>query len=356
MSMSTAFIRTLFVILSVIFMITYVAGAEMQPGMLTYLWGTLLGLVTGGILIGLDLLFKKFHLRFFNAAILGLFFGYLMALALILILNAIVQIAHLQSDHYFIEFVKIFIFLFATYLGVMMTLRATDEMYISIPFVKFAPTAQKTNDILLDSSALGDPRLVDLAATGLFDHRLVCPRFLLKELYKQEEDADEQTKIRAQRGLDVIAKLVALPSLHLRYQETDFPEVKDLFVKTVRLARLLDADILSADVNKTQVPQLEGVRLINIHTLSHILKPLMQRGEFLKIKIQREGKEKQQGIGYLKDGTMVVVNGGGDFIGKTIRTSVLSVKHTTSGRIIFCNIIEGDLETDLEEDEKYEEG
>jgi uncharacterized protein YacL len=112
---------------------------------------------------------------------------------------------------------------------------------------------------------------------------------------------------------------------------------------------LLDADLLSADSNPIQTARYEGIRVINIHALSSASKPLMQRGEFLKIKIQKPGKEELQGVGYLEEGTMVVVNGGGHYIGKTIAAKVLSVKHTASGRMVFCNVADEKENADDEE-------
>lgn len=342
MSLSSAFVRALFVILSLIFMIAFALGTTSQPTLWTYAWGFGLGLIVCALLLLLDRFFKRFNLRSFNTAILGLLFGYLMALALVLIFDAVIAISGLHPKHDFVEIVKILLFLFGTYLGVVMTLRASDDLYVSIPFVKFSPEAPTTKEILLDLSALGDARLIDLAASGLLDKRLILPRFLLKELHQQEESPDEAVSSKAKRSTDVVKKLESMPGLHLRYQDTDFPEVKDMPGKVLRLARLLDADVISADINRIQTAQIEGVRIINIHSLSNALKPLMQRGEVLKIKIQRYGKDERQGVGYLEDGTMVVVNGGSDFIGKTITVTVLSVKHTTSGRMIFCNTAEED--------------
>lgn len=349
MTISIAFVRLLFLILSVIFMISFAVGNAIEISAWTYAWGLALGLLTGGILIALDILCKRFNLRAFNTAVVGLFFGYLMARALLLIFNAVLDISGAHPSHIFAEIVKIFLFLFGTYLGVMMTLRSADEVYLSIPFVKFTPTAQVTKDILFDLSALSDPRIIDLSASGLLDRRLILPRFLLKELHQQEEAADDMTSAKAKRLLEVVRKLEMLPDLYLRFQETDFPEEKEITGKVLRLARLLDADVLTADINRVQMAQIEGIRVINIHTLSNALKPLMQKGEFLKIKVLRHGKEDMQGVGYLEDGTMVVVNGGGEYIGETITARVLSVKHTASGRMIFCNVSEseeGGYETD----------
>lgn len=349
MTPSTTFVRFLFLILSMIFMVSFALGTTVNASGWTYAWGIALGLLTGGILISLDILFKRFNLRAFNTAVVGLFFGYLMAQALSLIFSAILDISGAHPGHVFVEIVKIFLFLFGAYLGVVMTLRAAGEIYLSIPFVKFTPTAQVTKDILLDLSALGDPRIIDLSASGLLDRRLILPRFLLKEQHQLEENSDDMTSSKAKRLLEIVRRLEMLPNLHLRYQDTDFPEEKEMTGKVLRLARLLDADVLSADVNRIQMAQVEGIRIINIHALSKALKPLMQKGEFLKIKILRHGKEDMQGVGYLEDGTMVVVNGGGEYIGETIPARVLSVKHTASGRMIFCNVSEGEEGHDAEE-------
>jgi uncharacterized protein YacL len=126
--------------------------------------------------------------------------------------------------------------------------------------------------------------------------------------------------------------------------------VKDPMTKLIRLARFLDANIITSDINRIQQSSHEGVSIINIHMLSNALKPITQTGEFINIKIQRYGKEPRQGVGYLEDGTMVVVNGGAEYIGETIKAQVLSVKHTTSGRMIFCNTSEETLLSDHEFD------
>ena len=339
MNVALAFTRILFVALSIFFMTAYmIAGPEGYTAA-NLGFGVLIGALLGCLLIGFDLLFKRFNLRAFNIAIIGLFIGYLMGQALVLLLSAVLDIsaASIHLNPQLLEIIEISLFLFGVYLGTLMTLRSSDELYVSIPFVKFTPTTQKKRDLLVDSSVLSDARIIDMAASGVIDHHLVIPRFLIKELYAQAEVTDEMTRAKAKRALEVAKKLEALPELDLRYNDTDFPEVKDPMGKMVRLARLVDANILTADISRIQMAAIEGVRVINIHTLSNALNPLMQAGEHIKIKIQRYGKEPRQGVGYLDDGTMVVVNGGGQYIGETIDTQVLSVKHTSSGRMIFCN-------------------
>ncbi len=339
MNVTLAFIRVFFMVISIFFMTTYmISGANgYTPTNLGL--GVLFGAGFGCLLIGFDILFKRFNLRAFNIAIIGLFVGYLMGQALVLVLAAVLDIssASIHLNPHVIEVIEIALFLFGIYLGTLMTLRSSDELYVSIPFVKFTPTAHKKKDLLIDSSVLSDARIIDMAATGLLDNHLVIPRFLIKELYGQAESPDEMSRTKAKRALDVVKKLEAMGELEIRHNDTDFPDVKDPMSKMIRLARLIDANILTADISRIQMAAIEGVRIVNIHSLSTALKPLMQAGEHIKIKIQRYGKEPRQGVGYLDDGTMVVVNGGGQYIGETIDAQVLSVKHTTSGRMIFCN-------------------
>jgi uncharacterized protein YacL len=354
MNISLTFMRTLFVVLSVFFMTTFMLSSPNGAVHINALIGIILGLVFGALLIGFDITFKRFNLRSFNIAIIGIFIGYLMGQALVLVFDAILEISRISIvlQPQTLEIIKIALFLFGTYLGTIMTLRASDELYVSIPFVKFSPTTEKKKDLIIDSSVLADARIIDVSTTGLLDHQLVVPRFVIKELYAQAEIGDEFSKSKARRCLEVIKKLEAVPELELRFNDTDFPDVKETQGKMLRLARLLDANLLTADISRVQMASIEGIRVINIHTLSNALKPLMQAGEFIKIKIQRYGKEPRQGVGYLDDGTMVVVNGGGNYIGETIDAKVLSVKHTTSGRMIFCNAIdEENLTDEYEEDE-----
>lgn len=327
--MSTPFIRLLFLFFSIFFAFVY-ADSWVIGGSLA------LGLSLG--LLGLERLSKQWNFRSFNTLIVGLFAGLLMGKALVSIVSTLLLLG--KADFAGRELIEMICFLLGTYLGVMLILRASEEFYVSIPFVKFAMQAHKKKDLLIEASSLADPRLIDLANSGLLDHHLVLPRFLIKELHLQMESTDETTRSRAKRSLDVLKKLEALPALELRYHETDFPDIKDLSGKTIRLARQIDAHVLAADMSRIQISSIEGVRIINIPTLSNALKPLMQTGEQIRIKIQRYGKEPRQGVGYLEDGTMVVVNGGGQYIGETIDTQVLSVKHTSSGRMIFCNAIE----------------
>jgi uncharacterized protein YacL len=338
MSISLSLIQVLFSIVCILFSVSftthYFDGGFQWVNVAVGLLG---GCILAGFLIGVDFIFKRFNLRSFNTAILGLFVGYLMSQAILFSLSGMLgwELSNLEFMP-----LRFLIFLFCAYVGMTMTVRASEEIRVSIPFVEFKLMSHKKKDILVDLSILSDPRIIDLASSGLLDHQLIMPRFAVKELYAQAETGDEMLKAKARRCLDLIKKLESLPNLDLRYVETDFPEIKEPMMKLIRLARFMDTHIITSDINRIQQSSIEGVRIINIHMLSNALKPITQAGESINIKIQRYGKEARQGIGYLDDGTMVVVNGGAEFIGESIKAYVLSVKHTSSGRMIFCNAAE----------------
>ncbi len=354
MNTSLAFFRVVFATLSILFFTTFATQAFSfeYPG-LSIAIGISSGLFFSLLLFGSDYLFRQISLKSLNTVTLGLFFGFLLGQVLLLIFTGVLNIASLTLWPDTLALIKVSIILFSVYYGVTFTMRASEEIYISIPFIKLKPTTQKKKDFVLDSSILGDSRTIDLAASGLLDNHLVLPRFILKELYDLAESNNESCKSKARRALEVVKKLESIATLDLRYIETDFPEIKDSSAKLVRLARFLNANILTADMSQIEQSAVDGLRVINIHSLSKALKPLTQSGEFINIKVQRYGKEARQGVGYLDDGTMVVINGGAEYIGEAIKAQVLSVKHTSSGRMIFCNAMEEDMPLSHDIEESY---
>lgn len=354
MNLSLAFTRIFFAVLSLFFMTIYMLSYPHGSVAIKLSVGLAIGSLFFLLLIGFDLIFRKFNLRFFNIAVIGLFAGYLMGQALVMIFDAIIQISAytIEISTTAKEISKIAFFLFGTYLGMILALKSSDELYISIPFVRLSESSRRKKDIVLDATLVADVRLVDLCACGIFNNQMILPRFILKDLYLQLESSDETTHSKAKKALDVIKKLQSMPGLQLRIHETDFSEITDLHQKTVRLARLIDANIMTADVTRLPAALAEGVEVINLHSLSNAMKPLMQAGESIRIKVQRYGKEPKQGVGYLEDGTMVVINNGGDFLGELIDTQVISVKQTSAGRIIFTNAVTDHHGNDVY-DERY---
>lgn len=341
MDINISYIRTFFAILCVVFSVFYTAVVPPEGfEMINVLIGLLLGIAFAGILIGIEYFLHAVNVRTFNITALGILFGYLMGYVFSTVIQEAADIAGITLG---MPLVKMFIYFIGIYFGVVITLRSSEELHLSIPYVRFKQVSQKKKDILLDASIFLDTRIIDMASSGLFDNHLILPRFILKDLYADIESEDDIVRSRARRSLDVVKRLESLESLEMRIVDTDFPEVNDPIAKLIRLARLLDANIITADLSRIEqstIESTEGLRIINLRSLANALKPLTQSGECINIKIQRYGKESRQGVGYLEDGTMVVVNGGAEYLGETIKAQVLSVKHTSSGRMIFCNAAE----------------
>lgn len=349
MKISSVFTRVVFSLLSILFFTTFAMTTYTYGSVVNAIIGVVSGLLFCMILFSSDYLFRRVSLKVMNTTALGLLFGYVLGQAVVLAFTGLLDLASVAVWTETIAIIKGAIYLFSFYFGVLLTFRASEEIYVSIPFVKLKPSIQKKKDFLLDISILTDSRMIDLVSSGLLDNHLILPRFVMKQIYEMAESQVESQKSRARRALEVIKKMEEIPSLELRFNDTDFPEVKELQAKLVRLARLVGANLLTADMSQIEQSSVEGVRIINIHSLAKALKPLTQSGEFIQIKVQRYGKEARQGIGYLDDGTMVVINGGAEFIGELIKVQVLSVKHTSSGRMIFCNAMDEGLPEDHEQ-------
>jgi len=338
MAMSFSLFRGFFflltIFLSIAFSVSYFGNT---PTLLNVSIGLLAGFLISFLLIALETLCKKVKIQTFNTVALGLLFGLIMGKAILFVFDGLFSADLFEP---IVSPARYFIYLCTSYLGIALTLRSADELHSCIPYISLKATGPKKKDILADVSVLHDPRIIELASTGLLDHQLIFPQFLIKELYIQSESEDESIRSRARRGLEVLKKLEGISSLNLRFTDMDFPEVREHMVKLVRLARSLDTNIITSDMTRIQQSSIEGVMIINIHQLSQALKPITHPGEIIQIKIQRPGRESRQGVGYLDDGTMVVVNGAEKYIERTIRANVLSVKQTQSGRMIFCNAME----------------
>ncbi len=349
MNPTLTFMRLFFMALSILFMTTFMVAGTQRGGTfpaLPALKGALIGAIFGLFLIFCDRVLRRFNLRALNILILGLFIGYLLGEALILILNGVLTIGthSIELRQETLELLKTAFYLFGVYLGCILTMRASDEFYVSIPFVKFAQVATKKRDIIIDGSALADTRTLLMARTGLFNDQLIVPSFVLKDFYTQLDGGDEAAKKAARAALDNLKTLQEMRSLGVRINETDFPEVQDpkntLLPKLTRLARLLSANLLTAQPLQVDVQKSEDLIIISLEDLSQVFKAALNTGSIFEIKIQHAGKGDGQGVGYLEDKTMVVVNGGKEKVGSTVKAIVISERSTVTGRIIFCNLYE----------------
>lgn len=188
---------------------------------------------------------------------------------------------------------------------------------------------------ILDTSVIIDGRISDIALTGFMSGVLVVPKFVLNEIQALADSQDSIRRSRARRGLDVLNKLKELHDINLKITSRDYPDVKGVDAKLIRLAKDINGSIMTNDYNLNQVAKLEGILILNLNDLSNALKPVLIPGEEMTLEVIKQGKEHGQGVGYLPDGTMVVVSDGVPYIGKKLRVKVTSVLQTSAGRIIF---------------------
>ena len=209
---------------------------------------------------------------------------------------------------------------------------------------------------ILDTSVIIDGRIADICETGFVDGTLVVPQFVLKELQQVADSSDSLRRNRGRRGLDILQRIQKMAGVDVIISDADFPDVKEVDLKLIELARSLQGKIVTNDFNLNKVAQLRGVEVLNINELANSLKPVVLPGETMKVFILKEGKEYNQGVAYLDDGTMVVVDNARSMIGKTIDVVVTSVLQTTAGKMIFGRFIDASAPADADRSRKWAKG
>jgi len=239
-----------------------------------------------------------------------------------------------------VVFLRGFVLLVLPYVGMMIGARKGEWLEPARLFALFRAAGPKRLYKILDTSVIIDGRIADICDAGFIDGTLVIPQFVLKELQLVADSADSMKRNRGRRGLDILQKIQKMAGVDVMISDVDFPEVREVDLKLIELARSLPGKIVTNDFNLNKVAQLRGVDVLNINQLANSLKPVVLPGEILKVFILKEGKEFNQGVAYLDDGTMVVVDNARKLIGRTIEVVVTSVLQTTAGKMIFGRHIE----------------
>jgi uncharacterized protein YacL len=321
MGLDLIFIRAFFVL------ILSVSAFLLHPAQLSPWASTLGGLVLGGGIIFFEIRLEKISLtRLIGAAvgsILGIAGAFLMSLVLEKALPGL-------------PFLPVCLLLWMTYVGLVVGAKKGDMLNLAALGGVFGgeKNSQKSFKIL-DTSVIIDGRIADIAETGFLDGVLVIPQFVLRELQLVADSADSMKRNRGRRGLDILQRIQKMAHLNVQIVEDDFPHVREVDMKLIELAKVYDSKIVTNDFNLNKVAQLHGVQVLNINELANALKPIVLPGETMRVFILKEGKEYNQGVAYLDDGTMVVVDNARKMISKTIDISVTSVLQTTAGKMIF---------------------
>jgi uncharacterized protein YacL len=235
-------------------------------------------------------------------------------------------------------FVTLSLVFFMAYVGLMVGAAKGDYLELSALGGIFSDKAARRDLKILDTSVIIDGRIADVAETGFLTGTLIVPQFILRELQQVADSPDSSKRQRGRRGLDMLNRLQNNSSLDIQITETDFPSVREVDLKLIELGKQIDAVIVTNDFNLNKVAQLRGVNVLNINELANALKPVVLPGEAMRVFILKEGKEYNQGVAYLDDGTMVVVDNARRLIGKNADIAVTSVLQTTAGKMIFGKI------------------
>jgi len=307
-----------------------VTAAYFHPGGASLWASALMGVAIGGFAILIEYRVQKVSLR----KLIGLTAGMVAGLVCAALVSFV--LGRLGAESASLHVVQIVCLVLFAWFGA--TLGAAKGELLDLGAfggVFGAETEIRRTHKILDTSVIIDGRIADIADTGFLDGVLVIPQFVLHELQMVADSADSMKRNRGRRGLDVLQRIQKMPHLKVQVVQEDFPHVKEVDMKLIELAKLYDCKIVTNDFNLNKVAHVRGVEVLNINELANSVKPIVLPGELMRVFILKEGKEYNQGVAYLDDGTMVVVDNARRMISKTIDISVTSVLQTTAGKMIF---------------------
>ncbi len=319
------------VVVRIIFAVTLmVAAFFIRPFGLSGFYTAGVGLLSALCIIFFEHRLRKASLKRLIGAAIGSLLGIIGASLISSLLT------DTSFDPRSLSFIKLFVLFLMVYVGLVVGANKGDLLNLSALGGVFGGERQSKEDYkILDTSVIIDGRIADICETGFLDGILVIPHFVLGELQQVADSADGLKRNRGRRGLDILQRIQKMSGITVQFVENDYPQVREVDMKLIELGMELDAKIVTNDFNLNKVSQLRGVEVLNINELANALKPVYLPGETMKVFILKEGKEFNQGIAYLDDGTMVVVDNARKMIGKTVDSSVTSVLQTTAGKMIF---------------------
>jgi uncharacterized protein YacL len=295
-----------------------------------------------GALIGfIFALFALFIERIIKKAPLKVIFGATCGLVLGLVIAQLLGYAFsgLQNSAIRIS-ISVILSCILGYIGLVLGGKKVEEFRWPSWSLLTKGTFKKGNGKILDTSVIIDGRIADICETGFLEGPLIVPQFVLQELQHIADSAEKLKRARGRRGLEILNRMQEDDGVEVKVVEQDYPKLQDVDTKLVALARDMHANIITNDFNLNKVAQLQGVSVLNINQLANALKPMVLPGEVLQLHIMREGKEQGQGVAYLDDGTMVVVENASRHLGREVEASVTSILQTTAGRMIFTTLKE----------------
>jgi uncharacterized protein YacL len=302
-----------------------------EPAYLPWVvFGALLLMAAG--VIGIDVLVRRKQLDTVSAVYWGLLVGLFLTYVLRLALSPILPQKNPAGPY-----AEVILGMVLCYTCISLLLQTKDDFRFIIPYVEFVKEVKGLKPYVLDTSVVIDGRIADVVETKILDNQLIMPRFVIAELQAVADSSDKLRRGRGRRGLDILNRLSNNTEVDFKIYDRELPDFvgQPVDLKLVLLAKYLQGKIVTNDYNLNKVARLHGVGVINLNDLANALKPVVLPGETLEVRIVKYGEEPGQGVGYLDDGTMIVVEGGRDYINKNVKISVTSVLQTSAGRMIF---------------------
>ncbi len=307
------------------------AAWNLQPFGLARPFAALCGFLIGLAIVFFEVQVRKITLKRLIGAAIGSLLGILGAYLISLVLSRAIP-----ADQNTVPFIQLVLVLWMGYVGMVVGASKGEMLNLGALGGLFGgETSPGQSFKILDTSVIIDGRIADIVETGFMDGTLVIPQFVLRELQLVADSADSLKRNRGRRGLDILQRIQKMTQLNIQILEDDFPQVHEVDMKLIELAKVYTCKIVTNDFNLNKVAQLHGVQVLNINELANALKPIVLPGETMRVFILKEGKEYNQGVAYLDDGTMVVVDNAKKMISRTIDISVTSVLQTTAGKMIF---------------------
>jgi uncharacterized protein YacL len=295
--------------------------------------GFIIGLSVALLVIKIEKDIRKLSLRIIAGGVAGMIVGLLIALILGFGLN---MVSKIRENQQIVPWIYLLLTGILGYLGLVLGSKKVEEFNF-----RGAGTKTGSEDYrILDTSVIIDGRIADICDSGFIEGELIVPRFVLNELQFVADSSDSMKRSRGRRGLDILNRMQKSSAINIEIVEQDFPKIKGVDGKLVALAKKMNAKLFTNDYNLNKVAELQGVRILNVNELANAMKPVVLPGEQMTVKIIREGKEQGQGVGYLDDGTMIIVDNAQKLINANVEVVVTSVLQTTAGRMIFSELKE----------------
>jgi len=298
-------------------------------------------LFLGGTIIFLDWVIKYKEITTVSAVYFGLLMGFLLGQLFWLAVDSLIDDSFKTENRDLVATIRSLITLICCYISISVLLQTKDEFRFIIPYVEFSKQLKGVRPLVLDTSVIIDGRIADICETRFIDTKLIVPRFVLQELQAVADSSDKLKRNRGRRGLDILKKMQSNSKIELQVHEANLPELRDVpkvDERLVIMARALGARVVTNDYNLNKIAQLQGVEVINLNELANALKSVALPGEIVIVRLVKTGDQPGQGVGYLEDGTMVVVEQGRSYLNQEVSITVTSVLQTPAGRMIFGRV------------------